>query len=593
MTDAREPSANLYALALGVLGLASLAAIWWPAYPPGVDMPTHLLFAAVVSAPEEYVLLMDPNYTPTAQLFVWLTAAFTWAGPAIAGKIGLTIVALFLWAGFSLVGQATGATRSAAALFGVVAAHTFATAMGFANFNFATALAIIGIGAAIRVWERDTPKAYAAFAFWMLLVSHAHVMVAGMFGFHIFLLAIFWPETTRRRVIGTGLALVPAALFSGWVAWTARQGYAALNVSGGLGTQRNSFGQQLLDIGWESYGGFSRWGWLIVVATIAGVALRLMDDKRMRRPVLAVTAVWLVLYFVVPHHGMGWAYAQPRVLIPLVIAAGAFAGWGPKPNATLAFYVALMLPYLGSYAWNSQVAGAQIEEQLAQYDDVATGRTLEAIISPGATLGHPGVQPLLHVAQYQYIEGGVSPLLPPYSPMIHSVRPLPWTVDEPEHLPMFIHRAFDCSFTPECATARQDVGRRLGIQGVRFDSVLLVGADSSWGEELVSYGYEEQAPGIYTPRPSGVEVTFSEPPHPERQFVIRAGWPEGYGWTLGAGRPPGPGQEGIETTLLGPLPAGPIVVETALRGADGEAETLSRGTVTLVPGEIVPLDLTQ
>jgi hypothetical protein len=276
-----------------------------------------------------------------------------------------------------------------------------------------------------------------------------------------------------------------------------------------------------------------------------------------------------------------------------VITAGAFTGWGPRPNLTLVAYLVLFLAYLGSYGTNSRIAGDEIRAQVAHYGDVAPGRTLEAIIDPGSTRGHPGVQPLLHVAQYQYIEGGTSPLLPPYSPMIHSVRAISLETEQPEHLPMFIHRAFDCSFTPDCATARVDVGRRLGVQGVHFDSVTLVGADSSWGEELMGYGYERAAPGIYIPRPSGVDVTFVEPPHPERQFMIRAGWPDGYGWAVGGGRPPGPGNEEPETARLGPLPAGPIVVETVVRNLDGTEETIDRGTVTLIPGEIVPLSIVE
>lgn len=593
MTTAREPSAGLYSGAFAILAIASLAVIWLPAYPPGVDMPTHLLFASVIADPERYLLLMEANYTPTAQLYVWLVAAFAWAGPAVAGKIGLTVVAGFLCAGFAMVAQATGERRSAAALFGVVAAHTFANAMGFANFNFATALAVIGIGVAIRVWELGSTRAYAALAGWMLLVAHGHVMVAGMFGFHLFLLAAAWPGDRRvRRVISTGVALLPAAIFSVVVAWTARQGYASLNVSGGLGTQRNPLGQQLLDIGWESYGGFSRFGWLVVVATVVAVAFRVRERRELARPIGVVTAVWLALYFVVPHHGMGWAYAQPRVLIPLVIAAGAFAGWGPRPNAALAGYTALFLAYLASYGANSVSAGAAIEAQLDAYEDVAPGRTLEAIIDPGRTDGHPGVQPLLHVAQYQYIQGGTSPLLPPYSPMIHSVRRLELEAAPPEHLPMFIHRAFDCSFTPECETARRDVGRRIGVQGQHFDTVTLVGADESWGDELVTYGFERLAPAIYRPRPGGLTVRFIESPHPSAQFLIRAGWPGGFGWAVGSARPPGPGSPEPQTMRLGPLPGGPIFVHITELSADGVETPLADGEVAIVPGELVELDLT-
>lgn len=592
MTQAREPSAGLYAAALAVLGLASLAVIWLPAYPPGVDMPTHLLFSSVIADPEKYATLMEASYAPTAQLFVWLVAAFAWAGPAIAGKLGLTLVALFFCAGFAMVAQATGLRRSAAALFGIVASHTFASAMGFANFNFASALAVIGIGVALRVWELGTAKAYAALAGWMLIVAHAHVMVAGMFGFHIFLLSAAWPGEVRgRRVVATGTALVPAAIFSAAVAWTARQGYAALNVSGGLGTQRNPIGQQLLDIGWESYGGLSRLGWLVVLATVVGVAFRIWEQRSLAAPLALASTVWLALYFVVPHHGMGWAYAQPRILIPLVIAAGAFAGWGPRPNIALAGYTASFLVYLGSYGAHSVTAGTAIASQLDSYEDVAPGRTLEAIIAPGSTDGHPGVQPLLHVAQYQYIEGGTSPLLPPYSPMIHSVRRLELSTNPPEHLPMFIHRAFDCSFNPECEVARRDVGRRVGVQGLRFDTVTFVGADESWGEEMVAYGYERLAPAIYRPRPGGVEVTFVEPPHPDADFLIRAGWPDDFGWTLGGGRPPSLGSSAPETITLGPLPGGPVFVEIATRHPNGTEVPITRAEVMIVPGEVVQLRL--
>ncbi len=591
MTELREPSAPLYGAAFGVVALASLLTIWLPAYPVGVDMPTHLLFASVIADPERYVLLMEAKYTPTAQLFVWLVAAFAGLGPAIAGKIGMTVVALFFCGGFALAAQTLGANRSAGALFGLVASHSFATAMGFANFNFASALGMVGIAIAIRVWEESSLKGYVAFGLWMLLVAHGHVMVAGMFGFHIFVLALFWQKWDVKRVLSTGVALVPAALFSVVVAWTARQGYAELNVSGGLGTQRNSLPQQFLDIGWESYGGFSRLGWLMVLTTIVGVAFQLRERKHLVRPLLGVSAVWGVLYFVIPEHGMGWAYAQPRVLIPFVIAAGAFAGWGSRPNLTLGAYTAVFLVYLASYGHHANIAGDEVGAQVERYEDVVPGRTLEAVLDPGTTGGHPGVQPLLHAAQYQYIQGGSSPLLPPYSPMIHSVRALNLEGEQPEHLPMFIHRAFDCAFTPECDEARLDVGRRLGLQGVRFDTVTLVGGDESWREELLRYGYIQLAPDIFRPQPAGLDVTFEEPPHPDATFMIRVGWPEDYGWTIGGGRPPGPGSSEPQNTVLGPLPSGPIWVETALRYEDGREESLVRGQVTIVPGEIVQYQL--
>lgn len=591
MTEAREPSAGLYGAAFAVVAFASMLTIWLPAFPVGVDMPTHLLFASVVADPDRYVLLMEANYTPTAQLFVWLVAAFAWAGPAVAGKIGMTVIALFFCGGFAVTAQATGTNRSAGALFGLVAAHSFATAMGFANFNFASALAMVGLAIAVRVWEQSSLKGYAAFGAWMLLVAHGHVMVAGMFGFHIFVLSMFWPKSNMRRVVSTGVALVPAALFSVIVAWTARQGYAELNVSGGLGTQRNSLAQQVLDLGWESYGGFSRLGWLMVIATVVGLLFQVRERRHLARPLLGVSAVWLLLYFVVPHHGMGWAYAQPRVLIPFIIAAGAFAGWGPRPNLALAGYTVTFLVYLASYGHHSLIAGDQVAAQITRYGDVAPGRTLEAVLDPGRTAGHPGVQPLLHVAQYQYIEAGTSPLLPPHSPMIHSVRALQLEGEQPQHLPMFIHRAFDCEFTPDCEQARLDVGRRLGLQGQRFDTVTLVGGDESWREELLRYGYVELAPDIYRPRPAGVDVTFAEPPHPDSNFMIRIGWPEDYGWTIGGGRPPGPGSADPQNTRLGPLPSGPIWVETAVQYEDGREESLVRGQVTLRPGEIVRYEL--
>ncbi|MFT6396044.1 MAG: hypothetical protein ACJAYU_000786 [Bradymonadia bacterium] len=591
MTELREPSAPLYGAAFGVVALASLLTIWLPAFPVGVDMPTHLLFASVIADPERYVLLMEGNYTPTAQLFVWLVAAFAGAGPAIAGKIGMTVIALFFCGGFAVTAQAIGANRSAGALFGLIASHSFVTAMGFANFNFAAALAMVAIAIAIRVWEERSIKGYVALSIWMLLVAHGHVMVAGMFGFHIFILSIFWAKWDLRRVLSTGVALAPAALFSVIVAWTARQGYAELNVSGGLGTQRNTLPQQVLDIGWESYGGFSRLGWLMVVATIVGVVFQLRQRRHLVRPLVGVSAVWLVLYFVIPEHGLGWAYAQPRVLIPFIIAAGAFAGWGPRPNLALGAYTAAFLIYLASYGHHSIVAGAEVAAQVERYGDVAPGRTLEAVLDPGRTEGHPGVQPLLHVAQYQYILGGTSPLLPPYSPMIHSVRPLNLEGEQPEHLPMFIHRAFDCSFTPDCEQARLDVGRRLGLQGQRFDSVTLVGGDQSWRDELLRYGYVELAPDMYQPRRAGLDITFAEPPHPDSTFMIRVGWPDDYGWTIGGGRPPGPGSSEMQNTVLGPLPSGPIWVETALRHEDGREESLVRGQVTIVPGEILQYEL--
>lgn len=569
--DRNAPDPRLYALVAFGLAALALAAIWLPAAPLGTDTPTHLLFARMVAAPELFADWVVVRYTPTSQLYVWLVAPLTPLGPVLAGKLGLTLLAALHAAGAFAVGRALGDRAPAGLLVGLLTTQSFVAAMGFSNFALAAALGLFTIALAIRAWQSPGTGRWLALGVAMLVVAHAHVMVAGMVGAQLVLLALGWKAEGRaRRVVTTVFTLVPAGVFSLVVALTARAEYSA-DVAEGLSTQRLPLGDVLGNIADASLGGMSALPWLALIAIAAAVAAR-TADRAVRGAVLLAAATWGALYFVVPFHGWGWAYAQPRVLVPLVVFTGALAGWGKRPNLILGLLALGGALHLGSATFEGVRTGERVAAQLDASRTDSPGRVLDVVLDPGPA-PNADVQPLLHTGKYALWEGGITPLMPPYSAMIHSARPV-W--DVPPHVPPFAYRGGTGPDSP--------LRIRVPLQGLVFDHVVLVGGDASWAETMASRGYERVTEAVWRPRPSGMDVELALPPEAATApLTVRAGYPDSLGWVAGRTRPPLPLDEPTTRIQLAPLPAGPIVLEYAV-GAPGAEQPLGRYTLDLPPG---------
>ncbi len=581
-----EPSPAVYYGTSALLAVMALAAIWWPEFPAGTDLPTHLFFAQVLWNPDLYAGLMDTHFAPTSQLWVRMVAPLSGFGPAVAGKLGLTALAALTVGGFVAIGRAIGDRRPLGLVFGLAATQSFYSAMGFANFALAGALACFSVAQAIRAWKKPTHARYVALALCMLLVAHAHVIVAGMMGLFIALLATQWDgRWSHRRVVKTGLALTPAALFSIAVAWTARAGYQAAEVAIGLSAQRRPVLQVLNNIGEETFGGFAPFGWVVLVAVAVGLAVRLVVSPSLRRPLGLVFVVFGALYALVPYHGEGWAYAQCRVLLPLVIVPAAFASAGRRSNLVFALAAACTFAHLAATTLEIRAQGAIVADQVAAFDHVPVGPAMDVVLDPGST-HHPDVQPLLHAGLYALFSGGSSPMLPAYSPMIHSVYNV--DTEPPPHPPQFLYRSLNCDENPACANARAAFAQRIAVQGLAYQTTIIVGADAEWQTLLAEHGVLPTiAPALFVPVPSTLTVALTAPPEAAtRRLIIRAGFPDGIGWLAGSARAPAPVGPTPQPLALGNVPAGPITVEALWEpsAAHPQGQVVARDVIHIAPG---------
>jgi len=588
-----EPSAVAYWSVAALLGLLSLAAIWLPEFPVGTDLPTHMLFATALGDPERFGELIQTSAVPTGQLWVWLVSPLSMLGPSLAAKLGLTLGALVTLGGFEAIGRALGRRRGPALLFGVVATHTFYTAMGFLNFTLACALALGAIALAIRAWAQPSLRRYGGLGLCMLAVALGHVIVAGMAALHIGLLCLVWGSGLDRRRLGATLAaLAPASAFAGLVAMAARTSYHDTLAARSL-THRVDLIHQVSAWGQESLGGLSELGWpVLAVGAVALVfGARSECGARHAKAITLAGGVWLALFAIVPFHGLGWAYAQVRLLFPLLLVPLAFTSWGPRPTLMLAAIACTGGSYLATTAHTASREGAQVAAAVAGFGSVAPGNAMEVVLDPGEG-AHPAVQPLLHAGQYALAAGGASALLPRYSPLIHSVRA---TREEwPEHPPLFVHRALQCDSPQRCAHARQLLLERIASQGRHYDSVVLVGGDPWWREALSDRGYEALAPAIVTLRPSTLIVQLTLPPEAAYQdLILRVGYPDTIGWFEGRVRPAATVDEGTETIEVHPLPAGVTAIEVLLAPSGGQDDEggATRAQVELIPGETTRVQL--
>lgn len=592
--------------AAGVLAVLALAAIWWPAHPVGTDLPTHLLFANVLWHPERFEGLFATHYAPTAQLWVRLVAPLSGLGTALAAKIGLTVLAGLTVAGYFAVGRALGERRPLGLLFGLAATQSFSVAMGFTNFALAFAIGLFAVSLAVRGWEGERPargggrrRWYGGAGFALLLCAHAHVIVAGMVGAFIAVLGASWrSKWNTRRFLYTLGACTPAGLFSIAVAWQARAGYQAAEVAEGLSVQRRPLTEVITGIASGSFGGFSALGGLVLLALVIALAGRACE-RAWRLPLALVLGVFGALYLVVPYHGEGWAYAQPRVLIPFIFLPAAFADTGRWPRLALATAFLAGALHLGVSAAEHHRQGDILAAQLAAFGERPPGRAMEVVLDPGSTV-HRDVEPLLHAAHIALTHGGTTPLLPTYSPMIHSVHalPPPGREAEPPHVPLFIFRSFDCALNPQCATAPDALAQRVAAQGGAFHTILVIGGDETWDARFAARGVihpDPSAPASRRVVPARATVSLTPPPEAAaRQLIVRAGYPDGLGWIAGAARNPAPIRDGVAETLpLGQVPAGPITIEAVLaptpQAPDGDV--VARVEVVLEPGRATTVPL--
>jgi hypothetical protein len=594
-----------WALGVAVAVAAALVGIWWPPYTPGQDTPQHLFFARVLAEPSRFEVDYRVNLALTSQGFVYLAALFEPLGLVVAGKLVRTLGLGLLLAAYWVLGRAAGERHPVGLLFAAAASASFFHAMGFENFALAVPLGLLALGLGLRVARLGGARRWALLGVVLALTSFGHAVTAGMVGLELALVvALAAPAgwVRWRRLGALAVAVLPAAVHAAVATWLSAGGQADYGYAEGLGTQRLGLGEQLENVWATSFGGYSELGGLLVGAAVAlalaawvkpGEAL-VPARQAARRVALTAALLWLAVYAVTPFHGVGWAFAQPRVLVLAVLFPVGLLPWGRWRGPLLAVTVTAAVAFLASSAWQQRQSGEAIEAQVARLGGAPVGRamavTLDAALPPTSRF----VEPLAHVELYAVARGGAVPSVFAANSATQAVLARRPPQDWPPHPPAYIRRSLDCGFNPDCLLAARVLMERIAVLGVRYDHVLLIGGPESYRERLVARGYERLAPDRFAARPGGLELLVSPAPELARYgLVVRGGYPGGLGWFTGAERPPGPVPEtgGAMRVPLGPLPGGPLALECRWVRSAGERERLEtapvacRGEAVVVPGE--------
>ena len=588
-------------LPLVAVSLASLSCIWWPMFPTGTDMPTHLMTAAFLVHPEHLAPWLQWHFAATSQLSVWLTVPFAAVmSLPMAGLCGLTLFAGMQAGAGAWLARTYGVDGRWGALVALSHFFGFGFAMGFTNFLVGNACGL-GLLAVVRMWSlRRDWRTWAGVMMIAVVCAHAHIIAFGMFALQgALMLAVDVlggrrppgaPPVAERGARGPAEAGL-LRLFRVWVAYVGAAlpalGLTGVVLQGIRAPLASHFDESMVggvrlpltDLAWGvvdmGVGGWTvaAWAllplWLLVVWSARGSA---GAAERFGRLVLVVTTalLWLGLYVAVPFHLGGWAFASPRVLplvwtVPLLVVGlpGVGVRW------VYAVVAAAVLVWTG---WVQVPAATALTEAYAELQvDEPPGRTVVVREPVPRWARSQWVEPMHHAASYAVARGGAMQHMIRWNRWMHSVtlRPdvltgTPWMAMPPE----FIGRSLEGG-APEAAWVR--LADRTAMQSLAFDSVVVVRRPVGMGEAplpgglvagLADRGFMQLSPAVL--RPVGHVVRVQETVDAQGPLLLELAWPT----TLGPlGRRPTTAAELSAGVEAGPLPAGPALM--VVRSADG------------------------
>lgn len=560
-----EPAAVWYWPVAVALCLLALAVIWVPAFVAGQDTPVHAFFARVLRERGLFAGMLEGRFAPTSQLSVYLSVPFASLEPALVGKLTRTVAGGLLLAAMLLCGREVGERRPIGFLLAPALTCAFPQAMGFDNFALGMALGVLTIAATLRALSgRKIWYLLGLMGAGMLLaVAHAvafglTAVVAGMLAL---LLATDRMSTRFARVGLTLIGFLPGGLYAILAMLVVTATQETNGVSEGLGMQRLPLWEQVTNLWDVSFGGFSAFGLLPVLVAFTAFLLHLRgrsESARRTRVFVAVTTVALVgLYFAVPFHIPGWAYAQPRVLAALFTLLLPFAAWDGRWRVFLPAYGTLVALFLCGGLAGATAMGEEVRAEASRMGRTGPGLVMPAVVSGGRASENRYVSPLQNAAYYALWDGGALPEMWVSNPAIHAVYGVAG-VETPPAPPAYFARSLACDGAAACEAARRRFVDRVATQGVHFARTLLVGADDGLLAQLAMRGYVPVSPAQFTAHPGSARVRFRIPTEATTRAVsIRLGYTGSIGWFAGMKRPPGliPA-DGMAEVQFGGLPAG-------------------------------------
>lgn len=526
-----EPGAVWYWPVAVLLCLLALAVIWVPAFVPGQDTPVHALFARVLREPGLFGGLLEARFAPTSQLSVYLSVPVASLEPALVGKLTRTLAGGLLLGAMLLCGRETGERRPIGFLLAPALTCAFPQAMGFDNFALGMALGVLALAATLRAVQGRKIWYLLGLMVAALLLAVAHAVAFGLTavvaGVLALLLATDRMGTRLARVGLTVLGFLPGGLYAIWSTLVVTASQSANGVTEGLGVQRLPLIEQFKNLADVSFGGFSGLGGLPLAVAVTAFVLHLRgrsEGARRTRLFVAATALALLaLYFAVPFHIPGWAYAQPRVLAALFTLLLPFAAWGGSWRIFLPAYSSLIAVFLGGSLMGATAMGTEVANEVARLGRTGNVLVMPTVVSGGHSSPNRYVSPLQNAAYYALWNGGALPEMWVNNPAIHAVFGASG-VTVPSSPPAYFARSLACDGAESCGKAARRFVDRVATQGIHFKRSLLVGADASMLERFSARGFSSVAPAQFEARPGAVRIRFALPPEAAtRPVSVRLG----------------------------------------------------------------------
>jgi MFS family permease len=564
-----DPGTRTTTFALLAVAVASLFCIWWPGYPTGTDMPTHLMTADLLAHPGRLDPWLQPHYPPTSQLSVWLSVPLVLALPLpLAGLLSLTLFAAIAAACAAWLARAVGSDPRWGAIIALSQFFGFGYAMGFTNFLLGNALGMALLAAAIVAAQSPSRRNLLIVCGAAMICAHAHIIAFGMFAAQWILLVAVCVVWRRGASLGpwrwspvnaikTSVAFVPAGLVTLLVLAGIREPLAAdfdQEMVQGVRLTVDQLALGLVDFG---PGGWSLASWALVPAwfgaLMAGVVVA--QDRRRQVLVAGTIIVWLVLYWTVPFHLGGWAFASPRVLpllwsLPLLLL--------PTPRSTYvvaASAIAGVIALVGT-GIAQRPAAQTLRQVVAQMSaDAQPGRTVVVREPLPSGARSEWIEPFHHAPSYSVAAGGMMQHMMRWNPWMHSVTVVHDGTDWLAIPPEFIHRSLQCAAGPTCDEAYDRLADRTAMQALAFDSVLTPSLDHRLSDRLAARGFVRIATDFLRPAGHLVDVSFVDPP--ADAAALSLSWPRTLGPLGGVAVSTELLQRGIR---LGPIPAGPVTI---------------------------------
>jgi len=420
-------------LGLGCIAVAcALAVLWLPAAPPGTDAPQHLLVAAVRGSPATFSGWLEPNTAWTGQGFGTLAGVFArFTSLRIAAAMAQTIPLLLAAIGVWGLARRWGGQPAPAVACVLAFLVGWLCAMGFFNFTMGVGFGLAGVASLDRgtASSRHRTLWRIGGALLLTLAVGCHMYAGGLCIAHAILLRIVelrHEGRTWRGFLPTALPLLPAVVWAALCLRRARRVQVASWFGDAEPWLQPGPSDWIEGLLWMQSSGHSRLAALATVASLLGLlwiaAKRPAEDRSPWRTFWA----WLLVFLLLPVHGMGWAFIHMRAgvflwALPWVEQRGRQSERVGYVVAVLAC-CSMLLEARSAQTTGTSLAGMKADLFAPKVQQVRIVVFDGPIASAWESRG-PHVRPTWHAGVYAALTGSAVSMVNDYNLVTHGVRP--------------------------------------------------------------------------------------------------------------------------------------------------------------------------